>query len=60
MYKLYLDSEISVQKGLALKRLITVICDDQDCAETPAIERHAVQQSKLVGPKLSGSFIKVF
>jgi hypothetical protein len=51
MFVSHLDPEVRVQQRLELKRLVTVIRNDERRAETVRVKRHAVQQAKLVRPQ---------
>lgn len=50
----YLDLKVAVQERLELKRLVALVGDDQRGVQALAAQRHAVQKTKLVGPRLAG------
>lgn len=56
---IYLDLEVGVQKSLALERHVTLVCHHQRSAQALGSKRNAVKQTKLIGPQLAGSIVKI-
>lgn len=48
-----------MQKSLALKRHVTLVCHHQRSAQALRSQRNAVQKTKLIGPQLSSSIVEV-
>jgi hypothetical protein len=59
MAQFYLDLEVGVQKCLAFKRNITLVCHHQRSAQALGSKRNAVQKTKLIGPQLAGSIVEI-
>lgn len=55
----YLDLEIRVQQRLELEWHITFVRDHQRGPQALAVERDAVQETKLVWPQAAGGIVKV-
>lgn len=55
----YLDLEIRVQQRLELEWYITFVRDHQRGPQALAVERDAVQETKLVWPQAAGGIVKV-